>query len=178
MGLSWGVIPVMLEEKTSTDELFEHIVAVAEEHGLVQAGDIAVITAGIPLGISGTTNMLKVHLVGDVLVSGTVVNVLSTCGPLCVCKTEEEALQKFRRGDILVLPKTTNATMPLIRQASGIVTEMDGVNSHAAIAAMALDKPAIVGAAHATDLLRSGTTVKLDGVRGAIFSVSAPSAEK
>ena len=178
MGLSWGVIPVMLEEKTSTDELFEHIVAVAEEHGLVQAGDIAVITAGIPLGISGTTNMLKVHLVGDVLVSGTVVNELSTCGPLCVCKTEEEALQKFRRGDILVLPKTTNATMPLIRQASGIVTEMDGVNSHAAIAAMALDKPAIVGAAHATDLLRSGTTVKLDGVRGAIFSVSAPSAEK
>ena len=95
-----------------------------------------------------------------------------------MCKTEEEALQKFRRGDILVLPKTTNATMPLIRQASGIVTEMDGVNSHAAIAAMALDKPAIVGAAHATDLLRSGTTVKLDGVRGAIFSVSAPSAEK
>ena len=178
MGLSWGVIPVMLEEKTSTDELFEHIVAVAEEHGLVQAGDIAVITAGIPLGISGTTNMLKVHLVGDVLVSGTVVNELSTCGPLCVCKTEEEALQKFRRGDILVLPKTTNATMPLIRQASGIVTEMDGVNSHAAIAAMALDKPAIVGAAHATDLLRSGTTVKLDGVRGAIFSVSAPGVEK
>ena len=64
-----------------------------------------------------------------------------------------------------MLPKTTNATMPLIRQASGIVTEMDGVNSHAAIAAMALDKWAIVGAAHATDLLRSGTTVKLDGVR-------------
>ena len=122
--------------------------------------------------------MLKVHLVGDVLVSGTVVNELSTCGPLCVCKTEEEALQKFRRGDILVLPKTTNATMPLIRQASGIVTEIDGVNSHAAIAAMALDKPAIVGAAHATDLLRSGTTVKLDGIRGAIFSVSAPGVEK
>ena len=100
---------------------------------------------------------------------------IGRCFPI---KTEEEALQKFRRGDILVLPKTTNATMPLIRQASGIVTEMDGVNSHAAIAAMALDKPAIVGAAHATDLLRSGTTVKLDGIRGAIFSVSAPSAEK
>ena len=63
--------------------------------------------------------------------------------------------------------------MPLIRQASGIVTEMDGVNSHAAIAAMALDKPAIVGAAHATDLLKSGITVKLDGVRGAIFSASS-----
>ena len=173
MSLSWGVVPIMLEEKTSTDELFEHVVSVAESRGLVKAGDIAVITAGIPLGISGTTNMLKVHLVGDVLVSGTVVNELSVCGPLCVCKTEEEALQRFKRGDILVLPKTTNALMPLIRQASGIVTEMDGVNSHAAIAAMALDKPAIVGAAHATDLLKSGITVKLDGVRGAIFSASS-----
>ena len=173
MVLSWGVVPVMLEEKTSTDELFEHVVNVAEEHGLVKAGDIAVITAGIPLGIAGTTNMLKVHLVGDVLVSGSVVNGLSVCGTLCVCKTEEEALQKFKRGDILVLPKTTNALMPLIRQASGLVTELDGANSHAAIAAMALDKPAIIGAAHATDILKSGIAVKLDGVRGAIFSATS-----
>ena len=173
MVLSWGVVPVMLEEKTSTDELFEHVVNVAEERGLVKAGDIAVITAGIPLGIAGTTNMLKVHLVGDVLVSGSVVNGLSVCGTLCVCKTEEEALQKFKRGDILVLPKTTNTLMPLIRQASGLVTELDGANSHAAIAAMALDKPAIIGAAHATDILKSGIAVKLDGVRGAIFSATS-----
>ena len=163
----------MLEEKTSTDELFEHVVNVAEERGLVKAGDIAVITAGIPLGIAGTTNMLKVHLVGDVLVSGSVVNGLSVCGTLCVCKTEEEALQKFKRGDILVLPKTTNALMPLIRQASGLVTELGCANSHAAIAAMALDKPAIIGAAHATDILKSGIAVKLDGVRGAIFSATS-----
>ena len=122
---------------------------------------------------AGTTNMLKVHLVGDVLVSGSVVNGLSVCGTLCVCKTEEEALQKFKRGDILVLPKTTNALMPLIRQASGLVTELDGANSHAAIAAMALDKPAIIGAAHATDILKSGIAVKLDGVRGAIFSATS-----
>ncbi len=172
MSLSWGVVPIMLEEKTSTDDLFEHVVAVAESRGLVTAGDIAVITAGIPLGISGTTNMLKVHLVGDVLCSGTVVTERSTCGRLCVCKTEEEALNEFKRGDILVIPKTSNALMPIIRQASGLVTEVDGENSHAAIAAMALGIPAIVGAAHATDLLKSGITVRLDGVRGTIFSAN------
>lgn len=176
MSLSWGVVPIMLEEKTSTDDLFEHVVDVAEQRGLVKAGDIAVITAGIPLGISGTTNMLKVHLVGDVLVSGTVVTEQSVCGTLCVCKTEEEALQKFKRGDILVMPKTSNVLMPIIRQASGIVTEMDGENSHAAIAAMALGIPAIVGAVHATDLLKSGIAVKLDGVRGTIFSASSVNA--
>ena len=172
MGLSWGVVPIMLEEKTSTDDLFEHVVAVAENKGLVKAGDIAVITAGIPLGISGTTNMLKVHLVGDVLASGTVVTEQSVCGRLCVCKSEEDALQNFKRGDILVIPKTSNALMPIIRQASGLVTEMDGENSHAAIAAMALGIPAIVGAEHATDLLKSGITVRLDGVRGTIFSAN------
>lgn len=172
MGLSWGVVPVLLEEKSNTDDLFEHVVSVAEQHGLVKAGDIAVITAGIPLGISGTTNMLKVHLVGDVLCSGSVVTEQSVCGSLCVCKTEEDALRNFKRGDILVIPKTTNALMPIIRQAAGLVTEMDGANSHAAIAAMALGIPAIVGATGATELLKSGTTVRLDGVRGAIFSAN------
>ena len=172
MSLSWGVVPIMLEEKTSTDDLFEHVVATAESRGLVSAGDIAVITAGIPLGISGTTNMLKVHLVGDVLCSGTVVTEQSTCGRLCVCKTEEEALNEFKRGDILVIPKTSNALMPIIRQASGLVTEVDGENSHAAIAAMALGIPAIVGAKNATDLLKSGITVRLDGVRGTSFSAN------
>ncbi len=173
MALSWGVIPIMLEVKKSTDDLFEHVVSTAEKRGLVKSGDIAVITAGIPLGVSGTTNMLKVHLVGDVLVSGTVVNKGSVCGSLCVCKTEEEAMKNFKNGDILVLPKTSNAILPLIKQAAGIITEMDGVNSHAAIAALALDKPVIVGAKHATEILKSGIAVKLDGVRGTVFNAGA-----
>ena len=61
--LSWGVIPLMCDEKQNSDELFEHAVEVAKRAGILQSGDIAVITAGIPLGISGTTNMLKVQVV-------------------------------------------------------------------------------------------------------------------
>ncbi|MCD7872397.1 MAG: pyruvate kinase [Clostridiales bacterium] len=59
--LSWGVKPVMCEEKSNTDELFQHAVDVALETGIIGKGDGVVITAGIPLGQSGTTNMLKVH---------------------------------------------------------------------------------------------------------------------
>lgn len=59
--LSWGVMPVMCEEKSNSDELFEHAVEVALETGIIKKGDIVVITAGIPLGQSGTTNMLKAH---------------------------------------------------------------------------------------------------------------------
>lgn len=61
MNMSWGVIPLMCDEKENSDELFSHAVDVAKKNKLVSKGDIVVITAGIPLGISGTTNMLKVE---------------------------------------------------------------------------------------------------------------------
>lgn len=61
--LSWGVYPVMCQEKKNTDELFDHAVEVSKNAGVIKRGDLAVITAGIPLGISGTTNMLKVQVV-------------------------------------------------------------------------------------------------------------------
>ncbi|MGN0551300.1 MAG: pyruvate kinase [Acutalibacteraceae bacterium] len=170
MALSWGVIPILVDEKDNTDELFNHVVSVAQKQGLVKNGDLAVITAGIPLGISGTTNMLKVHLVGDVLVSGSVVNHNSVYGRLCVCKSEDEAWENFKDGDILVISKTSNNILPLMKKASGIITETGGINSHAAIVSLALDKPVIVNATNAVSLLKSGTTVKLDGNRGIVFS--------
>lgn len=67
MNMAWGVIPVLVEEKKTADELFEHAVEQAEKQKLVVAGELVVITAGVPLGISGTTNMLKVQVVGQVL---------------------------------------------------------------------------------------------------------------
>lgn len=178
MNLSWGVIPILVEEKTNTDELFEHVVNVAEEHNLVKNGDLAVITAGIPLGVSGTTNMLKVHLVGNVLVSGTAVTHQSVIGRICVCESEKDLSDKFKNGDIIVTAKTTNEMLPQLKKAGGIVTEQDGLNSHAAIVASALDKPVIVGAKNAVKLLRTGTTVKLDGSRGIVFSANANAYEK
>ncbi len=172
MALSWGVIPVTVDEKNNTDELFEHVVAVSQQKGLVKNGDLVVITAGIPLGVSGTTNMLKVHLVGDVLVSGTPVNHNSIYGRLCVCKSEKEAWENFKDGDILVIERTSNEILPLMKNAAGIITEQGGENSHGAVVALALDKPVIVDAKNAVKLLKSGTTVKLDGNRGIVFSAN------
>ena len=170
MNLSWGVIPIMVDEKNNTDELFDHIVNVARSHNLVQNGDLVVITAGVPLGVSGTTNLLKVQLVGDVLVSGMGVTKGSVCANLCVCSSEEEALKKFKNGDILVIPQTSNKILNLLKNSSGIIAEAEGMNSHAAIVGLALDKPVIVNAESATKILKSGTTVTLDAARGIVFS--------
>lgn len=61
LNLSWGVIPQIIQIKTDVMELFDVAVQKSEESGLVNKGDITVITSGIPLGVSGTTNMIKVH---------------------------------------------------------------------------------------------------------------------
>lgn len=170
MNLSWAVTPIVVEEKDNTDELFEHVVSVAESLGLVKSGDLTVITAGVPLGVSGTTNLLKVHLVGNVLVTGETITDETVCGRLCVCKTEEEAFKNYTDGDILVIPKTTNNLHRIIKTAKGVITEQEGVNSHAAIMCLALNKPVIVGAKNATAILKTGTVVTLDGHRGTVYS--------
>ena len=157
------------EEKDNMDELFDHAVDRAVAAGYLTSGDLVVITAGAPLGISGTTNLLKVHLVGNILVQGKGATGYSACGNLCVARDEEEAFATFRPGDILVIPQTSNHLLPLLKEAAGIVTEIPGLNSHAAIVGMALEKPVIVGAAAATKILKSGTTVTLDAERGIVM---------
>lgn len=170
LNMSWGVVPVMTKEMENTDALFEHAVNSAVEKGLLHDGDLVVITAGVPLGVSGTTNLLKVQIVGNALVSGHGIVHSSVCGNLCVCRSEEDAIRNFNDGDILVIPQTSNNIMPIIKKCSGIITEQDGAASHAAVVGLTLDLPVIVGAKNATQILKSGTTVILDGTRGIVFN--------
>ncbi|MBP7174886.1 MAG: pyruvate kinase [Thermoclostridium sp.] len=168
LSLSWGVLPYLVQEATSTDEMFEMGVEKALESGLVKNGDLTVITAGIPVGVSGTTNILKVHLVGRVLVNGTGIGKGVVTGELCVGRTYEEVIGRFSEGNILVVPFTTNDMMPLIKKASAIIVEESGVNSHAATVGMALDKPVITGAQNALSILKSGSVVTVDADRGIV----------
>ena len=169
--LSWGVIPVMTEEMTTnTDDLIHHAVNKSVEAGLLSNGDLTVITAGVPLGVSGTTNLMKVHIVGDVLVMGNGVTKGSVTAPVCVAHTEQEAKDRFEGRQILVIEKTSNRILSLLKTAAGIITEEDGADSHAAIVGMTLDIPVIVGAKNATQILRSGTAVTIDADRGLVSS--------
>ncbi len=63
LALSWGVTPVLLEEKKDVFELFNHAVSVSKQQNLLKSDDIAVITSGVPMGVSGTTNIIKVEIV-------------------------------------------------------------------------------------------------------------------
>lgn len=169
LNLSWGVVPLQCEEQYSTDALFEYAVELSVKTGIVEKGDIVVITGGIPVGVSGNTNTLKVHLVGDVLVQGTGVNDLSVSGKICVAKDEKELANNFQDGDIIVMPKTSNLVIDILRRCSGIITEEEGVSSHGAVVGITLDIPVVTGAKGATDILKSGTVVTMDSTRGLVY---------
>ena len=173
LALSWGVLPLKAEIKDNTDDLFLHAVQRAKEAGYVEDGNIVVITAGVPLGIHGTTNLLKVHVVGNILVTGQGVNKKSAVGRVCVAQSEAEALENFEDGDILVIPQTSNALLPILKKASGIVTESAGMNSHAAIVGMTLDIPVIVAVENATQILKSSTVVEIDASTGTVSNCKA-----
>ena len=168
MALYWGVVPLLMPYAQNTDQLIDFAVRAAEEAGLVKQGDLVVLTAGVPVGVSGTTNMIKVHLIGGALLNAVGIGGKNASGRLCVCASPEEVADKFRPGDVLVVPYTTNDLLPYIRQAAAVISEESGVNSHAATVGLALDKAVIVGASGAVHRLKDGTMVSVDCARGVV----------
>ena len=168
LNIHWGITPLVMPYAHSTDELISMSVDCAVKAGLVRPGNMAVVTAGVPVGVSGTTNMIKVHLVGDSLLTGVGIGARNAKGTVCICRTAAEAATKFKPGQILVAPHTTNAMLPYIRQAAGVITEESGTSSHAAIVALTLDKAVIVGALGATRTLHDGMNISIDCEHGVV----------
>ena len=178
LALSWGITPLMMSLAHSTDELIEMSTSLAKENGYLHNGELAVVTAGVPVGVSGTTNMIKIHMVGNCLATGVGVgrenaDVTNATGKACVCRTLEEVRAKFKPGMVLVVPSTSNEMMDFVRDASALVVEEPGLNSHAAIVGKALQKPTVVGAAGATSHIRDGLMVAVDCAHGSVQRLQA-----
>ena len=178
LSLSWGITPLMMPLAHSTDELIEMSTSLAKENGYLHNGELAVVTAGVPVGVSGTTNMIKIHMVGNCLATGVGVgrenaDVTSATGKACVCRTLEEVRAKFKPGMVLVVPSTSNEMLSYVRDAAALVVEEPGLNSHAAIAGKALLKPTVVGAAGATSHIRDGLMIAVDCAHGSVQCLQA-----
>ena len=171
LSLSWGITSLLMGPAHSTDELIEMSTALAEKNGYLHNGELAVVTAGVPVGVSGTTNMIKIHMVGNCLATGVGVgpeNNDVASGKACVCRTMDEVRAKFKPGMVLVVPSTSNEMLSFVRDAAALVVEEPGLNSHAAIAGKALLKPTVVGAAGATSHIRDGLMVAVDCAHGSV----------
>jgi len=167
--LSWGVETVLTQQLKSTDDVIDMSVEKALENKLIKRGDLVVITAGVPVGVVGTTNLIKVHIVGDVLVSGAGVGKKAVTGRVVVIE-ENGAAPDFKQGDILVTVATDKELIPLIEMAGGIITEEGGLTSHAAIVGLHYGLPTVVGANDATQILKTGDIITVDAATGLIYS--------
>ncbi len=170
LAMSWGVHPILTETKNSTDEIFEQAIEIATETNFVKNGDLVVITGGMHVGISGTTNTIKVHVIGDILAEGTGANKLSASGTLCVVDNEKESLDSFRDGDILVFSRTTESILMVLKNAAAIITEENGKDSEAAVVGKALQIPVLTNVLNAAAILKSGTIVTVDSGQGFVYA--------
>ena len=168
MALYWGLVPIMMKRAENSDELVHSAVETAQRAGLVKHGDLVVITAGVPVGVSGTTNMIRIEQVGGALVNGTGIGDGTVSGPLCVCRTPEEVPHKFRAGDVLVVPYTNNDLLPYMKEAAAVISEEISPEGHTATVGLLLHKPVIIGAVHATRRLSDGVQVSVDCARGIV----------
>ncbi|MEB6095682.1 pyruvate kinase [Mammaliicoccus sciuri] len=169
MTLVWGVLPVVKKGKQTTDELLNNAVSTAVNTGLVDNGDLIIITAGVPTGETGTTNLMKIHLVGDELAKGQGIGHHSTVGKAVVANTVDDLKGKDLSESIVVTQSTDADMVPYLENAKGIVTEEGGLTSHAAVVGLNLGVATIVGVEGAREKIADGTLITLDPKQHKVF---------
>ncbi|MDN6729681.1 MAG: pyruvate kinase [Alkalibacterium sp.] len=169
LALQWGVQPTVADKPTSTDDMFNLATQTTVDKGFAKEGDLILITAGVPVGERGTTNVMKIQLIGSKLTSGQGIGSESVIGKAIVAKTAEEALERAVEGGILVVKSTDKDYLPAIEKSSAIVVEQGGLTSHAAVIGIAMGIPVIVSAESATDLINQDELITVDARRGIIY---------
>ena len=167
--LNWGVYPTVAEKPSTTDEMFELAAKQAVDLGFAKEGDLILITAGVPVGERGTTNVMKIQLIGSKLLEAQGIGEKSVVANAVIAHSAEEAIAKAKDGMILVVPTTDKEYMPAIEKAAALVVEDGGLTSHAAGVGIAKDLPVIVGAKDATTTIKDGELVTLDSRRGIVY---------
>ena len=168
LSLSWGVYTVLTKRFHSTDDVIVASVNKALDAELIDNGDLIVITAGVPVGATGTTNLIKVHTIGEVILSGTVIGDESITGRVAIVSNSDD-YDKVKSGDILVAKHTDKELVPLMEKASAIITEEGGLTSHGAIVGLNLRKTTLVGAYMATKKLKNGEIITIDAKGGLVY---------
>ncbi|WP_017726605.1 pyruvate kinase [Halalkalibacterium ligniniphilum] len=169
LALVWGVKPILGKKAATTDEMLKITVETALKADEVNQGDLVVITAGVPVGESGTTNIMKVHVIGEVIAKGQGIGRQTASGKVVVAKNAAEANEKVVEGSILVTYSTDKDMIPAFEKAAAVITEEGGLTSHAAVVGLSLSTPVIVGVKGALTLFSDHDEITLDCRRGDIY---------
>ncbi|WP_353457611.1 pyruvate kinase [Staphylococcus coagulans] len=167
--LVWGVYPVVREGNYTTDELLNNAVATAIETERVEKGDLIIITAGVPTGESGTTNLMKLHLIGEDLANGQGIGRNSAVGRTVVVNDASELEGQNLEQAVIVTPSVDEKMVPYLDQAVALVTEEAGLTSSSAILGLEKGIPTIVGVEDVAKTIPSGILVTVDAAQGKVY---------
>ena len=169
LALVWGAYPVIKKGRKTTDDLLNNAVATAVETGRVSNGDLIIITAGVPTGEQGTTNMMKLHLVGDEIAKGQGVGRGSVVGKTVVANSASDLEGKDLSESIIVTNSVDETLVPYVEQAVGLITEENGITSPSAIIGLEKGIPTVIGVENATKEFKNDILVTVDAAQGKIF---------
>lgn len=170
LALVWGVYPRLSQKSESTDEMLDVAVQEGVNSSIVTHGDLVVITAGLPVGETGTTNIMKIHVIGDVLAKGQGIGRKTAFGKAVIATSAKEALDKVNSGSILVTNATDRDMVPALEKCSALIVEEGGLTSHAAVVGLNIGIPVIVGVENATNILKDGLDITVDSRSGYVYS--------
>ncbi len=169
-----GVTTLLAEQASTMDEQLIASTRAARKAGLIKNGDLVVITAGMPIGTTGTTNMLKVRTIDDLGFTGQGASGGTAEGMIHIIRKDSD-WQNLPEAAIVVVKSTDESMLSHLRRVRGIIAEQPGLTSHAAVAGRELAIPVICNVSDATSLFDNGQMVTIDGSTGQIFSGSIPS---
>lgn len=173
LAFNWGVIPVYHPDCQTIREGFDKISSFALENHLVAYGDLVVVTAGTPFGISGTTNMMIVESIGNVLVRGHVGYGSRVHGNVVIVLAPETKSPYAVKDQLLVIAKCDESYLPLMQEASGIILQnhINDIASekYAKKTALNLEKPILLRADAACRILKEGQLVTLDPEKALVY---------
>lgn len=170
LNLVWGVNPIVKEAERDTDELLNTSVMATLEKGYANEGDLIIITAGVPAGRAGTTNLMKLHVVGDTLIKAQGIGDKTAVGEVVTARNYNELEGKDTTDKIVVVQSVDALMTPLLIKAAGLITVEGGLTSQGAIVGLNLELPTIVGAKEALEVLEDNMLVTIDSEQSVVYS--------
>ncbi|AMB96658.1 pyruvate kinase [Aerococcus urinae] len=167
--LSRGVVPMVIEKPASTDEMTLLATQIAKEEDYAKDGDLILITAGVPVGETGTTNLMKIQMIGERLIEAQGLGNQSVIGHVVKAQSPEEAIEKANHDNILVVSTTDERYNEAIKKAGAVIVENATLTSHAAVMSVNTGTPVIVNAKDAMNILEEGQLITLDARRGMVY---------
>ncbi|MBQ7152303.1 MAG: pyruvate kinase [Synergistaceae bacterium] len=169
LALWWGVHPVRLSEMSDINVAAREAITTCVNAKLLPEGELVVITAGVPVGRPGSTNVVEVLTTGVILLSGTPLSQKNAVGKVCIARTPQEALEKVTPGCILVVRQLNEDYRPVLDKVGAVLFESGLLFSEGNALAMDYNLPCIVGVADAFSTLMDDDMVSIDGTRGLVY---------